>query len=139
MRGSPRWRARWALAAFVVAMVVIRTVTTTLHLNGAGADGGLLIGGVHIHHMVFGLALLLVLMLAWLLGAGWASDRSSNWWAPAMFGVAWALVLDESALILNLADVYWAPLGEESLIAALGFALVLGVASLVTPPAPRRS
>lgn len=120
-------------------MVVIRTVTTTLHLQGAGADGGLLIGGVHIHHMVFGLALLLVLTLAWLLGAGWASDGSSTRWAPAVFGVAWALVLDESALILNLEDVYWAPLGEESLIAALGFALVLGVASLVAPATPRRS
>lgn len=119
-------------------MVVIRTVTTTLHLRGAGADGGLLIGGVHIHHMVFGLALLLVLTLAWLFGAGWASRRSSRWWAPVLFGVAWALVLDESALILNLEDVYWAPLGEESLIAVLAFALALGVASLVAPSAPRR-
>lgn len=120
-------------------MVVIRTVTTTLHLRGAGADGGLLIGGVHIHHMVFGLALLLVLTLAWLLGAGWASDRSSSRWAPVVFGVASALVLDESALILNLADVYWAPLGEESLIAVLGLALVLGVAALIAPSTPRRS
>ena len=119
-------------------MIVIRTVTTTLHLQGAGADGGLLIGGVHIHHMVFGLVLLLLLTFAWLLGAGWASSRSSSRWAPVLFGVAWALVLDESALILNLEDVYWAPLGEESLIAALGFAVVLGVASLVAPSAPRR-
>ena len=44
-----------------------------------------------------------------------------------VFGVGAALVLDEFALLLNLADVYWEPAGRESIDAVV---LALGIASL---------
>jgi hypothetical protein len=121
------------LAAFVITWVITRAITTTLHLRGAGADGGLLVGGVHIHHMVFGLAGLAVLSGAWLLGAGWMRDGSPSRLGPILAGVSWALVLDELALLLNLADVYWLPDGYESLVAVAVSALLLAAASIWAP------
>jgi membrane protein YdbS with pleckstrin-like domain len=47
-----------------------------------------------------------------------------------LFGIGAALVLDEFALILNLADVYWAPQGRESIDAVVIFAAVLVVVAL---------
>ena len=47
-----------------------------------------------------------------------------------LFGIGAALVLDEFALILNLADVYWAPQGRESIDAVVIFAAVLIVVAL---------
>jgi hypothetical protein len=121
------------LAAFVVTWVITRTITTTLHVRGAGADGGLLVGGVHIHHMVFGLAGLVVLTGGWLLGAGWMRDGSVSRLGPILAGVSWALVLDELALLLNLADVYWLPDGYESIAAVVVTAILLVAASVRTP------
>ncbi len=132
-RGSARWRARWMLAAFVVTWAVTRAITTTLHLRGAGADGGLLVGGVHVHHMVFGLIGLAVLTGAWLLGARWMRDGSMSRLGPIVAGVAWALVLDEFALLLNLADVYWLPEGYESLGAVALATLMLMTAAIWAP------
>ena len=48
-------------------MLVTRGITTVLHYRGAGPNGGIVIGGVHIHHMVFGIILLLGDSYAWLL------------------------------------------------------------------------
>ena len=124
------------LAAFVVTWVITRTITTTLHVRGAGADGGLLVGGVHIHHMVFGLAGLVVLTGGWLLGAGWMRDGSVSRLGPILAGVSWALVLDELALLLNLADVYWLADGYESIAAVVVTAILL-VAASVRAPATR--
>ena len=133
---SARWRVRWTLLSFVVAVLVIRAVTTALHLRGAGTGGGLLIGGVHIHHMLFGLAVLVLLSVAWLIGAAWTSHRTTRPWAPILLGVAWALVLDELALIVNLSDVYWAPLGDESLIGMSVFAVLLLVLAFTVSARP---
>ena len=42
-----------------------------------------------------------------------------------LFGIGAALVLDEFALILNLADVYWAPQGRESIDGVVIFTAAL--------------
>lgn len=126
LRTDPRWAARWALAAFIVTEIITRIITTTLHLRGAGTSGGLMIGGVHVHHMVFGLILLALVSLLWLLRQERRSFRPLPLWEPIGFGVAWALILDESALLLNLKDVYWLPQGEESWLLIGSFVLLLG-------------
>ena len=130
---GPRWHARWALAAFVVTALVTRTITTALRLRGAGTEGGLMIDGLHIHHMVFGLIILAVLTFLMLLHAGEGGPWGNRVWVPVLFGVGWALVLDESALIISLADVYWEPLGDLSYWIMGGFALALVVAALWAP------
>ena len=130
---GPRWHARWALAAFVVTALVTRTITTMLRLRGAGTEGGLMIDGLHIHHMVFGLILLAVLTFMMLLHAGDAGPWGNRRWVPILFGVGWALVLDESALIISLADVYWEPLGDLSYWIMGAFALALLIAAIWAP------
>lgn len=123
---DPRTPIRWALAAFVVTAVVTRTITLALHLRGAGENGGLMIGGTHIHHMVFGLIILAIVTVIWLVRQGAANPNPLPALEPILFGIAWALILDESALIINLSDVYWTAFGEaESLVALALFAGVL--------------
>lgn len=134
---GPRWHARWALAAFLVTALATRAITTTLHLRGAGTEGGLMIDGLHIHHMVFGLIILAVLTFMMLLHAGEGGRWGNRPWVPILFGVGWALVLDESALIISLADVYWEPLGDLSYWIMGAFALALLIASVWAPKRER--
>lgn len=130
---GPRWHARWALAAFIVTALVTRTITTVLRLRGAGTEGGLMIDGLHIHHMVFGLIILAVLTFMMLLHSGEGGRWGNRPWVPILFGIGWALVLDESALIVSLADVYWEPLGDLSYWVMGAFCLALLIAAIWAP------
>jgi len=111
-----------AAGAFLLTFILTRLVTHFL-LAGRGG-GGIEIGSLHVHHVVFGIVLLLVFGLLVVVDV---IERLR----AIVFGVGAALVLDEFALVLNLADVYWAPQGRESIdavvifIAAL-FVLLLG-------------
>lgn len=69
-------------------------------------------GGLHIHHVVFGL----VLMSLGGIGGLAVRDNASLAAAAlaALFGVGAALVLDEFALVLHLDDVYWTRQGRLS-------------------------
>jgi hypothetical protein len=107
-----------AAAAFLVTFLVTRVVTHYLFREHGG--GGIEIGSLHIHHMVFGLVLILL--------SGILDIRDVLQRARAIvFGIGAALVLDEFALILNLADVYWRPEGRESIDAVIVFGGLLGV------------
>ena len=56
------------------------------------------------------------------------------------FGVGMGLTLDESALLLELDDVYWSEEGILSVQIALAVtALLAAVALAGAPPAPRRA
>jgi len=107
--------------AFFATFLVVRIVTHVLKAESGG--GGLEIGGLHIHHVVFGIVLLLVFGV---LDVNGLLPRAR----AALFGMGSALVLDEFALVLNLADVYWAPQGRESIDAVIIFASVLWLAFL---------
>jgi lysyl-tRNA synthetase class 2 len=102
--------------AFILTFLVARVVTHTLLESRGG--GGLEIGGLHIHHVVFGIALLL-------LGALLDFTDALRRTRAMIFGVGGALVLDEFALVLNLADVYWLPAGRESIDAVIIFGSLL--------------
>src|SRR5207302_1705676 len=105
-----------AAVAFLLTFLTTRVVTHFL-LDERGG-GGIAVGSIHIHHMVFGLLLILLVGLRDL-----ASTATRV--RAVLFGVGAALVLDEFALILNLADVYWAPQGRESIDAVVIFAAAL--------------
>ena len=69
-------------------------------------------GGRHIHHLVFGILILLLVGYGWLADIGTGEDDSSILLSRIMsilYGVGAALTLDEFALWLNLRDVYWSP------------------------------
>ena len=90
-------------------------------------------GGLHIHHVVFGLVFMLIGGVLAFAPIAWQSP----WWeiTGVLFGIGAALVLDEFALILHLDDVYWSEQGRKSidvvfLCAALGGMRVLGASPL---------
>jgi hypothetical protein len=105
-----------ATIAFLLTFLAARVVTHTL-LEASGG-GGLTVGSLHIHHVVFGLVILFASGVIDLM------DRAPRLRA-ILFGIGAALVLDEFALVLNLADVYWAPQGRESIDAIVIFAGLL--------------
>lgn len=107
--------------AFLLTFLGARAITHLLKLESGG--GGFVIGGLHIHHVVFGLVLLLA---SGVLDVNAALPRLR----AALFGAGSALALDEFALVLNLADVYWAPQGRESIDAVVVFAMLLWLALL---------
>src|SRR5215204_4521338 len=80
-------------------------------------------GGLHVHHLVFGI----VLMLA--MGFALALQPPSPWLeiVAAGFGIGAGLTLDEYALWLHLEDVYWAQEGRRSVDAVIIAALIGGL------------
>jgi hypothetical protein len=80
-------------------------------------------GGLHVHHLVFGIVLLLAT------GFALALQPPSPWLEilAAGFGVGAGLTLDEYALWLHLEDVYWAEEGRRSVDAVVISALLGGL------------
>lgn len=99
---SPRReRAMFATLGFTVALVVTRGITTLLHSRGAGPNGGIVVGGVHIHHFVFGMVGLLLLAYLWLLlDVYWKRQGRESVDALAIFGgfLLWAALIAPFAL-----------------------------------------
>ena len=93
-------------------------------------------GGRHIHHLVFGIIILLVVGYGWLADVGTGEDNSSIILSRLMailYGVGAALTLDEFALWLNLEDVYWSPQGRTSIDAVILFGSLLAVGAWGAP------
>jgi hypothetical protein len=133
--GPRRERAMFATLGFTVALAVTRGITTLLHKKGAGPNGGIIVGGVHIHHFVFGMVGLLLLSYGWLFLFGLADTPPRHAFRITAFayGVCSALILDEFALWLNLRDVYWERQGRESVEALLIFGSLLLWVTLIFP------
>jgi hypothetical protein len=87
--------------------------------------------GRHIHHLVWGITLLLVVGYLWMLQVGTGSNQSLvllGRLTSLLYGVGSALTLDEFALWLNLRDVYWEREGRESFEALALFAGAMMIA-----------
>jgi len=83
--------------------------------------------GTHIHHLVWGI--LLLLTTGYL---GLAVDMGSPWLelTAICFGIGMGLALDEFALWLNLEDVYWTSKGRQSIDAVFITASLLVISLL---------
>lgn len=117
----------WMLVAYLVTFVATRLVTRAIRL-GRGPFRDTSVGGVHVHHQVYGIFLLLVAGAA---EFTWRPGPPADVVLAVLFGIGAALTLDEFALWLRLDDVYWSPEGRRSVDAVLvagvlGTALVLG-------------
>lgn len=111
---------------FVVTFLFIRISVRMIRANVRWWPGNVTPGGLHVHHVVFGI----VLVVASGVG-GLVLDGDANGWrvaAAAVFGVGTALVLDEFALVLHLDDVYWNRQGRLSVDAIF---LVIGLVGLL--------
>jgi hypothetical protein len=116
----------WMLASFLVTFLATRAITRAIR-TGRGPFRNAKLGGVHVHHQVYGIFLLL--------GAGTAefTYRPATPWSDLLailFGMGAALTLDEFALWLHLEDVYWEREGRSSVDAVL-VAMIVGVLLLV--------
>ena len=66
---TPRERLFWAALGFFVAVAVVRILTFLIH-NEIGPFHDIQMRGRHIHHLVWGILLLLVTGYGWMLQAG---------------------------------------------------------------------
>ena len=122
-----RITAAWMLGSFLVVFLVTRVITRMIRA-GRGPFRDTAIGGVHVHHLVHGIVLMLIA------GGGEFLYEPEGVWRVVLavaFGAGAALTLDEFALWLRLEDVYWTDQGRVSVdvvlvVAAVGGLLVLG-------------
>lgn len=129
----PEQRAGFVLlGAFLISFLFIRTSARLMRSPkvpwwpGSVKTGG----GLHLHHLVWGIFLLLV---AGFLGFVTKPGSPRTEILAAIFGVGAGLTMDEFALWIHLRDVYWAEEGRASVTAVvilllLGGLILLGFA-----------
>ena len=122
--------------AFIIGFGFIRLSVRMIRAKVRWWPGNVTSGDMHIHHMVFGVVLMVVAGVG-----GLAAPLHPIAWravAAGLFGLGTALVLDEFALILHLRDVYWTSDGRLSVDAVFVAAgvtvlLLLGIEPKIVP------
>jgi hypothetical protein len=111
--------------AFLLSFGFIRTSAHMIRAQVSWWPGNVQVGGTHIHHLVWGVLLLLVCGYV-----GVAIHPGDPWrdMVAVGFGIGTGLTLDEFALWLNLKDVYWSEQGRKSIDAV---AIAAGVSGLL--------
>lgn len=120
------------VGSFVITFGITRWITYAIRTRGGlGPIRNITTtSGRHIHHFVPGMALSI---LAGGVSIAMKEDAPRRWLALP-FGTGLALVLDETALLLELEDVYWSEEGVLSVhaaFAAVGLLAALAYASRV--------
>jgi len=124
-KSERRERLFLASLGFLITFGIVRGITAMIRA-GVGPIHNVSAGGLHIHNLVWGILLLLLVGYVWLSEIGVGSSWVASLTAIA-FGVGAALTLDEFALWLNLQDVYWERQGRETIDAVLLFGSLLSV------------
>lgn len=119
--------ALWVFVGVLGAFVVTRSITRFIRARSArggqatGPIKDITIGGVHVHHQVFGIVTMFLTGL--IIITVQPTDTALDLLA-VLFGVGVGLAFDEFALWWHLDDVYWSEHGRKS-IDAVAWALVL--------------
>jgi hypothetical protein len=115
------------LTSFAVTFILVRSVTYALRgRSSVGPFRNLRVGRRRIHHFVPGI------VIAFASGAGAILTRDDRL-EPVLavpFGIGMGLTLDESALLLELEDVYWTREGLLSVQITLAVMAMLGALAL---------
>lgn len=132
------------LLSFLVMFILVRLITYRIHRRGLlqteqARDlsathekhllGDVSVRGIHIHHLVWGILLLLVtgyIAIAF-------DPPGQREFLALLFGIGAALTLDEFALWLRLEDVYWTKAGRGSVDAVIIVAVILAFILLGLP------
>jgi hypothetical protein len=115
------------LTSFAATFIAVRSLTYLLRGGRTfGPFRTMRVGRRHIHHFVPGIVIAL--------SAGSAAILTRNEeiekWLALPFGVGMGLTLDESALLLELEDVYWSREGLLSVQITLAVMSLLGALAL---------
>jgi hypothetical protein len=132
----PRQRMFMASVAFLVTFLGTRLLVHLI-LNGIGPFGWVMVRGRHIHHLVWGILILLMVGYGWLMDLGRSHSSLSIFLGRLMavsYGVGAALTLDEFALWLDLEpDAYWSSTGRLSIDAVILFGTILAMGAWGAP------
>jgi hypothetical protein len=110
--------------SFLLSWGFIRTSAHLIRAQVSWWPGNVEVGGTHIHHLVWGIILLL--LTGWI-GVTVQPDPPWHEILSVLFGVGAGLTLDEFALWLNLRDVYWKREGRRSIDAVVITVVLTGL------------
>lgn len=118
--------------AFVLTFVITRGITRAIRAGRGPFRDQVTSSGVHVHHAIPGLVLLIV---GAFVSVGTPGQGSWPTVAAVAVGVGVSLVLDEFALLLHLDDVYWSNEGRVSVDVVSLTAACLGLVLVGISPA----
>ena len=132
----PRRRMFIASVSFLFTFVGVRILVSRI-VNHEGHFQWVVVHGLHIHHLVWGILILLLVGYGWLLDLGRQHTPTSIFFSRLMsvsYGVGAALTLDEFALWLNLdPEAYWSHEGRLSIDAVIVFGSILAAGAWGAP------
>lgn len=133
---QPHRRLFLASISFFITFLMVRLLVASI-THHIGPFGYVEMGGRHIHHLVWGILLLLITGYATLAEVGQGTSASSILLSRLLalgYGIGAALTLDEFALWLNLdAAAYWSREGRESIDAVVLFGALLAISTWGAP------
>lgn len=112
-------RAFLIFVAFIVTIAVMRGIVygveKEIWMNIPFIFKYVTIKGLHIHHFVFGIILLI--------GSGLASFLPSlkeyERFRAIIFGVGFGMVIDEFGIVVTLEEAYWVRLSRDAIVASI--------------------
>jgi hypothetical protein len=132
----PRQRMFLASVSFLLTFVGVRILVHRIATH-EGIFQWVVVRGTHIHHLVWGILILLLVGYGWLADLGRSHTPISIFFGRLMavgYGAGAALTLDEFALWLNLSpDAYWTRQGRLSIDAVILFGALLAVGAWGSP------
>jgi hypothetical protein len=132
----PHRRLFLASVSFFITFLGVRLLVASI-THHIGPFGYVEMGGRHIHHLVWGIFLLLIVGYADLTEVGAGDSFLSILLGRLLslsYGIGAALTLDEFALWLNLdAAAYWSRQGRESIDAIVLFGALLAIGTWGAP------
>jgi hypothetical protein len=131
----PRRRMFIASVSFLLTFAGVRILVHRI-VNHEGHFQWVVIHGRHIHHLVWGILILLLVGYGWLMDLGRSHSPLSIFLSRLMsvgYGVGAALTLDEFSIWLDLdPDAYWSS-GRLSIDAVILFGALLAVSAWGAP------
>ena len=132
----PRRRMFIASVSFLITFAGVRLIVS-LVIHNHGPFEWVMVRGHHIHHLGWGIRILLLVGYGWMLDLGRSHSPLSIFFSRLMsvsYGVGAALTLDEFSLWLNLdPNDYWSRQGRISIDAVILFGGILAVGAWGAP------
>jgi hypothetical protein len=131
----PRRRLFLAALGFALTFIGVRVLVLFI-LYHIGPFGWVVLYGTHIHHLVWGILLLLISGYAMVAEVGTRATPTSLFFGrliAILYGMGAALTLDEFTMWLNIKESTWSFQGRESIDVVVLFGALLAVGAWGAP------